>query len=94
MEFMTKFMIIYLLIINLAGFLMMAVDKRKAKKDRWRIPEKNFFIVALLGGSLGCYLGMQVFHHKTLHKTFAFGMPAILVMQILITLVLLGKGLI
>lgn len=84
---------VYLLIINIIGFVMMGVDKRKAKRDAWRIPERNFFIVALLGGALGCYTGMQVFHHKTLHKAFTIGMPAILVMQILVPIVLYGKGL-
>lgn len=83
----------YLLIINAAGFLMMGLDKRKARKDQWRTPEKHFFVTALLGGSLGCWVGMQVFHHKTMHKTFTIGMPAILLVQIIIVLVILGKGL-
>ena len=85
--------VIWLLILNAAGFMMMGMDKRKAKRDEWRIPERNFFIVALLGGALGCYIGMQVFHHKTLHKAFTIGMPLILIAQILVPLVLYGKGL-
>ena len=84
--------VIWLLILNAAGFMMMGMDKRKAKRDAWRIPERNFFIVALLGGALGWYIGMQVFHHKTLHKAFTIGMPAILIVQILVPLVLYGKG--
>ncbi len=85
--------LIYLLALNVLGFLLMGLDKRKAKREQWRIPEKNFFITALLGGSLGCWLGMQCFHHKTMHKTFTIGMPAILIMQILCVLLLYGKGL-
>ena len=82
----------YLLVVNIVGFAMMGIDKRRAKRDAWRIPERNFFIVAVLGGALGCYIGMQVFHHKTLHKAFAIGMPAILIVQILVPIVLYGKG--
>jgi len=84
---------IFLLLINIAGFAMMGIDKQKARRDQWRIPERNFFITALLGGSLGCYLGMQVFHHKTMHKAFTIGMPAILIIQIIIPVILYGKGL-
>ena len=90
---MLKVIGVYLLILNIIGFIMMGQDKRKAKKEAWRTPERNFFIVAFLGGSLGCWLGMQVFHHKTLHKTFTIGMPAILLVQILLVLVAYGKGL-
>ncbi len=86
--------LIYLLALNILGFALMGLDKRKAKRNQWRIPEKHFFITALLGGSLGCWLGMQCFHHKTMHKTFIVGMPAILIMQILCVLLLYGKGLI
>ena len=82
----------YLFLVNIAGFMMMGLDKRKARKEQWRTPEKHFFITALAGGSLGCSLGMQVFHHKTMHKTFTIGMPAILVVQIILALILLGKG--
>ncbi len=83
---------IYLTVVNFTGFAMMGIDKQKARRDQWRIPERNFFITALLGGSLGCYLGMQVFHHKTMHKAFTIGMPAILIGQILLLLVLFGKS--
>ncbi len=83
---------IYLLLINIAGFTMMGIDKEKARREQWRIPEKKFFITAVLGGSLGCYIGMQLFHHKTMHKAFTIGMPAILIVQIMIPLILYGKG--
>ena len=84
---------LYLTVVNFTGFAMMGIDKQKARRDQWRIPERNFFIAALLGGSLGCYLGMQVFHHKTMHKAFTIGMPAILIIQIIIPVILYGKGL-
>lgn len=73
---------IYLLIINLIGFFAMFLDKQKAKRNKWRIPEKALFLLALLGGSLGTTLGMNTFHHKTKHWYFKFGMPLILVIQI------------
>ena len=79
-----KLLYSYLLIINAAGFLLMLVDKWKAKKNRWRIRESTLLIVAALGGSVGALLGMRVWHHKTLHKSFRFGIPAILALQIII----------
>ena len=74
----------YLLLINAAGLIIMLVDKRKAIKNRWRIPEKTMFTLAILGGSLGIYAGMQLFRHKTKHAKFIFGIPLILSVQILI----------
>lgn len=59
----------------------MFLDKRKAKNHKWRIPEKNIFLIALLGGSLGCLLGMNIFRHKTKHWYFKFGLPTILILQ-------------
>ena len=67
----------------------MGIDKRKAIKRTFRIPEATLFIVALIGGSIGSILGMQVFRHKTRHWYFAFGMPAILVVQIVLLVLLL-----
>lgn len=74
--------IIYLILINLAAFVLMGLDKRKAKKNLWRIPEKTLFLSAILGGSAGAIAGMYVFHHKTRHWYFVIGMPLILVIQI------------
>ena len=76
-----KVLLAWLLIINLFGFIQMFADKRRARKDKWRIPEKRLFLVAAIGGSIGSILGMQVFRHKTKHKSFVIGMPAILVAQ-------------
>ena len=74
--------IIYLVLIDLAAFVLMELDKRKAKKNLWRIPEKTLFLSAILGGSAGAIAGMYVFHHKTRHWYFVIGMPLILVIQI------------
>ena len=73
--------LIYLFIINALGFLLMLIDKQKAKKKKWRIPEVTLMGVAALGGSIGSLLGMYTFRHKTLHKKFTLGIPAILIGQ-------------
>lgn len=72
---------IYLIIINLAGFFVMFLDKQKAIHHKWRIPEKTLFLFALVGGSLGTTLGMFLCRHKTKHWYFRFGMPLILIIQ-------------
>jgi uncharacterized membrane protein YsdA (DUF1294 family) len=74
----------YLVIVNILAFLLMGIDKRKAKKGAWRIPEQTLFLSALIGGSLGANLGMQLFRHKTKHRSFVIGMPAILIVQLLL----------
>lgn len=79
----------YVIIINLTGFFLMGIDKRKAVKHAFRIPESTLFIVALIGGSLGSLLGMYTFHHKTRHWYFVYGMPAILILQIIAILALI-----
>lgn len=84
-----KYLLIYLGIINLIGFFAMFLDKRKAKKSKWRIPEKTLFLFALVGGSLGTTLGMHTFRHKTKHWYFKFGMPAILILQIILIVYLI-----
>ncbi len=82
--------LIYLLIINALSFLLMLIDKQKAKKDRWRIPEKTLIIVALLGGSLGAIAGMKLFRHKTKHPKFSVGLPVILAVQVVLAVVILS----
>jgi len=84
-----SYIVLYLLIINLTGLLMMGIDKRKARKRAWRIPEATLFVVALVGGSLGTTIGMHLFHHKTRHWYFLYGMPAILFVQIAIVIILI-----
>lgn len=76
----------YLLIINIVGFLLMGVDKVKAKAKAWRIPEKTIFIIAFLGGALGVWCGMYHFRHKTRHWYFKWGIPCIIVINILFLL--------
>ena len=73
---------LYLLIINLIGFLSMGIDKFKAKNKLWRTKEKTLFVIAAIGGSIGSIIGMYVFRHKTKHNTFVYGMPMILGIQI------------
>lgn len=77
-----KYLLVYLLIINALGFLLMRWDKAKARKNRWRIPEATLMAVATLGGSVGSLLGMYALHHKTRKAKFYLGIPAILVVQI------------
>jgi len=72
----------YFACLNLAGLISMAMDKRKAIKKSWRIPEATLFTIALFGGSLGSTLGMFLFRHKTKHWYFLYGMPLILLIQI------------
>ena len=77
-----KYFLWYLLLINAAAFILMLVDKRKARKNRWRIPERTLILSAALGGSIGALLGMYTFRHKTKHLKFTLGIPAILIAQI------------
>ena len=81
----------YYILINLIGFFTMGIDKRKAIKRAFRIPESTLFIIAIIGGSLGTLLGMYVFHHKTRHWYFVYGMPAILLLQIIAVLALINS---
>lgn len=83
-------MLIYLIIVNALSFLLMLIDKQKAKKDRWRIPEKTLITAALLGGSLGGIAGMKLFRHKTKHPKFSIGLPVILAVQIVLAVVILS----
>lgn len=83
-------MLIYLCIINAAGFMLMLVDKWKAKKNLWRIPEATLFTIAILGGSIGSMLGMYAVRHKTQHIKFTFGMPVILALQVVAAVILFG----
>lgn len=77
-----KYFLIYLLIVNAIAFLLMLIDKQKAKKKKWRIPEATLMGVAAIGGSIGALMGMYTFRHKTLHKKFTIGIPVILILQL------------
>ncbi len=72
----------YFIGINLIGFALMGIDKYKAKKRAFRIPEATLFIIAIIGGSIGSIIGMYAFRHKTRHRSFVYGMPFILILQI------------
>ena len=73
---------IYLLAVNLLAAVLTVADKRRAARHAWRIPEKVLFLVALLGGSVGEYCAMRLIRHKTLHKRFMWGLPAIFLLQL------------
>ena len=75
--------IIYLIIINIIGFLVMYIDKKKAKKGKWRIPEKTIFIITVLGGGIGTISGMYAFRHKTQKLHFTIGLPTITILEII-----------
>ena len=78
-----QILLVYLLLVNAAGFLLMLVDKIKAKRNLWRIPEATLMGVAIIGGSIGAIAGMNLFRHKTKHAKFYIGLPVILVLQIM-----------
>ena len=75
-------LLVWLAVINLVTFAVYGIDKAKAKRGAWRVPEKTLFLLPLLGGSLGALLGMKVFRHKTKHWYFVWGIPLILLAQI------------
>ena len=78
-----QFIITYLILVNAAVFLLMLIDKSKAKRGAWRIPERTLLGSAILGGSLGAITGMYLFRHKTKHPKFTIGIPLILIIQII-----------
>jgi uncharacterized membrane protein YsdA (DUF1294 family) len=78
-----KVISILLLSINVVTFFVYGIDKWKAKKGKWRISEATLLILAIIGGSFGALLGIKVWHHKTMHKKFKYGVPAIIVLQLI-----------
>ena len=82
-------LVLYGIIVNVAGFAAMGIDKGRARRKVWRIPESTLFLIALIGGSIGCLVGMYGFRHKTRHWYFVWGMPAILILQTALILYLL-----
>ena len=85
---MIMILTVYLILVNLIAFALMGIDKSRAKRGAWRIPEKSLFLSAIVGGSIGAILGMQIFRHKTRHWYFQYGMPLILVLQIILGILL------
>lgn len=88
MNTIQKIAIVYLIIMNIAGLSVMGIDKRRAVRHKWRIPEKTLFLFSLLGGSAGTWAGMYLFRHKTKHWYFVIGMPLILILQLLLVMYL------
>ena len=88
---MTQIIIYILIIINVLTFVVYGIDKWKAKQGSWRISEATLLTLAIFGGSIGALLGMQVWHHKTMHKKFKYGLPLILLAQIALIYLIIQK---
>ena len=88
---MTSILEIYLIAINLVTYFIYGIDKLKAKRGRWRIPESMLLTLAVVGGSIGALLGMLVFRHKTKHKKFIIGVPLILAAQVALLIAIMAK---
>lgn len=74
----------YIIIVNLVGFFLMYIDKKKSINHKWRIRENTLILVSIIGGSIGCFLGMYTFRHKTKHLKFKVGIPIIILVQVFI----------
>lgn len=81
---MSPYLLLWILVWTILAFALMGIDKWKAKREAWRVPEKVLFLSALAGGSIGALAGMALFRHKTIHWSFRIGMPAILVLQVVL----------
>ena len=79
----------YFLAVNITSFLLYGIDKYKAKKGRWRISEATLLLMAVIGGSIGAWVGMRIWHHKTMHKKFKYGIPIIIILQVALAVYLL-----
>ena len=90
---MLPLFLIYLLAVNVMTFLLFGLDKHKAKRRKWRISEATLLTMAVIGGSIGAWGGMRIWHHKTLHKKFKFGIPSILILQLAVGAYLLTSNL-
>ena len=90
-ERMTQTIVYILIVINVITFLIYGIDKWKAKQGSWRISEATLLLLAIIGGSIGALLGMQVWHHKTMHKKFKYGLPLILLSQIALIYIIIQK---
>ena len=79
---MNKYILLYLALMNIVAFILYGIDKWKAQRNKWRVTEARLLWIAVAGGSIGALLGMKVWHHKTKHIKFRFGLPAILILQL------------
>lgn len=82
----TSLFVVYLMIVNVSSFIVYGIDKYKAKKGKWRIPETTLLLLAVMGGSVGALAGIKVLHHKTMHNKFKYGIPFIIFAQIAMVL--------
>jgi uncharacterized membrane protein YsdA (DUF1294 family) len=82
MNTLHSYLAYYLLAINAVAFIVYGIDKYKAKKAKWRIPETTLLLLAAIGGSIGAWAGMRLWHHKTMHKKFKYGIPIIIILQV------------
>lgn len=88
---MVNILLTYLVGINILTFIIYGIDKLKAKRGKWRIAESTLLLLAIVGGSIGAWWGVRVWHHKTKHKKFKYGVPFIVAMQIIFCLYLMAK---
>lgn len=88
---MTRIVVYYLITINIMTFLVYGIDKWKARNGKWRISEATLLLLAVIGGSIGAWAGMSVWHHKTLHKKFRYGVPLILIIQVALIIYMLYR---
>ena len=89
---MTGMLLFFIFSINVVTFIVYGIDKLRAKKGMWRIPETTLLLLAIVGGSIGAWCGVKVWHHKTLHKKFRYGIPLIMATQIVLCLYLITKA--
>ena len=86
---MHQYSMYYLFAINIVSFFLYGIDKYKAKKNKWRISEATLLLMAVIGGSIGAWVGMRIWHHKTMHKKFKYGIPVIIIFQVALVVYLL-----
>ena len=86
---MHQYSMYYLLAINIVSLFLYGIDKYKAKKNKWRISEATLLMMAVIGGSIGAWVGMRLWHHKTMHKKFKYGIPIIIILQVVLAVYLL-----
>ena len=89
---MHQYSMYYLLAINIVSLFLYGIDKYKAKKNKWRISEATLLMMAVIGGSIGAWVGMRLWHHKTMHKKFKYGIPIIIILQVVLAVYLLTNS--
>ena len=82
---------VYLIAVNIVTFFVYGIDKYKARHAKWRIPEATLLLLAAVGGSIGAWCGMKAWHHKTMHRKFKYGVPAIIILQVALAVWIVGK---